>query len=96
MPFDFSRAKVKSAKVGKPVHVCKALLDIADANRGVKEVVSIVEHAAEYIKVLERELLAAQNSARPVINAHNHLHTQNGLAVDPSQFIGRANSHGRL
>jgi hypothetical protein len=89
MTFDFSRAKVKSAKVGKPVHVVKALLDIADANAGVKNVVSIVEHAAEYIKALERAVLENEAAKITIVNNvsncdHKHAH----YIIDTTQTCG--------
>jgi hypothetical protein len=64
--FDFQTAKITTKRVGKPVHVAKALLDIRDESGVSNETREVLKHAVDYIRALERAVssMAVSNKAR--------------------------------
>jgi hypothetical protein len=66
--FDFQSAKIATKRVGKPVHVAKALLDLRDENGVSNETREVLKHAVDYIRALERAVgnKAVSNKAKRV------------------------------
>ena len=64
--FDFQTAKITTKRVGKPVHVAKALLDIRDESGMSNETREVLKHAVDYIRALERAVsgMAVSSKAR--------------------------------
>jgi hypothetical protein len=63
--FDFQSAKITTTRVGKPVHVAKALLDLRDESGVSNETREVLKHAVDYIRALERAVssMAVSNKA---------------------------------
>lgn len=64
--FDFQSAKITTKRLGKPVHVAKALLDLRDESGVSNETREVLKHAIDYIRSLERAVgnMAVSNKAR--------------------------------
>lgn len=64
--FDFNSAKIITKRVGKPVHVAKALLDLRDESGVSNETREVLKHAIDYIRALERAVstVAVSQKAR--------------------------------
>lgn len=86
MNFNFSQARVRCSKKNSKVHVCKALINMKEAERRDAPEAAVLSKAVEYIKALEAEVFRLASSH--TVSVTNNI-SVTGDAKDVAESVGR-------